>query len=148
MTSIMLYIDTLNGHLDESKEALQSLFQKVKKNQSDENDLLLVLLNGFHSEGLVGSGLSPFMFGPGIESYVEQTQYNFFHSFRTAYLQESKAEYLKGKQLNDKDFRGESNSNNKGKNHWLSADTAALLHYRRSNHTPTTAPNAAPRYTT
>ena len=101
----MLYIDTLDGHLDESKEALQSLFQKVKKNQSDENDLLLVLLNGFHSEGLVGSGLSPFMFGPGIESYVEQTQYDFFHSFRTTYLRKSKAEFLKEEQLNDEWYK-------------------------------------------
>ena len=101
----MLYIDTLDSHRNESKEAIQSLFHKVKKNQSYENDLLLVLLNGFYNESLVGSGLSPFMFGPGIESYTEQTQYDFFHSFRTTYLQKSKAEFLKDKQLNDDWYR-------------------------------------------
>ena len=101
----MLYVDKLEALSNESEKATGNLFEKAKKNQSHPNDLLLVLINGFFYDDLVDNHLklSPYVIGQGEEGFADRTQYEFFHSFRTGAIAQSKDELLVDKGKIDKE---------------------------------------------
>ena len=67
----MLFRNILDGFQCEVDEALDELFDMAKANQSHEQDLLLLEINGFYNASLDEAriknrmNLSPFVFGPG-----------------------------------------------------------------------------------
>lgn len=93
----MLYKPWLLKYEKEVDLGIKNLFEKAFKNQSDENDLLLVILNGHKDRALENNsiGLSPFVFGLGKEGHAEGTQYDFFHYFRkNALTSKEREEFL------------------------------------------------------
>lgn len=91
ITDNMLFSETLDKHYPQVKEALGELFDAVRANQTHEQDLLLVEINGFYRDELEkplpdGEKLSPFVFGIGGWSYfADKTQYRFFHHYRQTF---------------------------------------------------------------
>lgn len=85
----MIFKETLDKFKMEVEEALDELFGAVKTNQTHEQDLLLIEINGFyeekHNEPEVKKrfNLSPFVFGPqGWTYFADRTQYNYFNFWR------------------------------------------------------------------
>lgn len=95
----MLFRETLDDLSSEVEEAVDELFQAVKRNQSHEQDLLLVELNGFHDKNIqevkYSSNLSPFDFGPGGWRYLSDfTQYRFYDFYRRKVISTSRLAYF------------------------------------------------------
>jgi hypothetical protein len=98
----MLYKDKLDSFNRISQNAVEDFFKKCKQNQSDPNDLLLVILHGFFDESILqtrkigNKKLSPYVFGHGYEGLANDTQYQFFHQFRLTYFtNNSREDYIK-----------------------------------------------------
>ena len=82
----MLFSETLEKVKQEVDKAIDELFSAALSNQTHPQDLLLVLLHGFHDEDFKEyadlHGLSHYMFGPSYEGWAEQTQYEFYDAYR------------------------------------------------------------------
>lgn len=85
----MIFKETLDKYQMEVDEALDELFEAVKTNQTHEQDLLLIEINGFYEEKhndpeiKKRHNLSPFVFGPqGWIYFADITQYRYFDFWR------------------------------------------------------------------
>lgn len=85
----MLFSEALHKFHNEIEGAIHELFDKAFENQTHEQDLLLIIENGFYNErdaeNLIKLNLSPFTIGPGDEGLAEQTQFEFYNSYRHNY---------------------------------------------------------------
>lgn len=88
----MLYTDTLNKFTPYIELAFDSLFDTAFANQSDPNDLLILIENGFHQElgSFSGVKMSPYVVGPGDEGWDEQTQFEFHDIYRRSLTERTK----------------------------------------------------------
>lgn len=95
----MLFKEILDKYKPEVEEAVNELFEEVKKNQTHEQDLLLVEINGFYMEPPNNPKLekiSPFVFGPGGWDYhANYTQYRFFNGYRRMIISDNPDTLLK-----------------------------------------------------
>lgn len=80
----MLYLDALNKFAPFVEQAINSLFDKAFEQQSHPSDLLIIIENGFYKESppINGVQMSPYVIGPGIQYWDEQTQFEFYDSYR------------------------------------------------------------------
>ncbi|MBF9236998.1 hypothetical protein I2I05_06280 [Hymenobacter sp. BT683] len=79
----MLYLDTLQKFAPYVERAVSALFDAAFDNQSHKGDLLIILENGFYQEiDVPGRNLSPYCIGPGSQYWDEQTQFEFYDSYR------------------------------------------------------------------
>jgi hypothetical protein len=95
----MLFKETLTNLTLEVEVALDELFQAAKSNQTHEQDLLLVEINGFYDKKLDSKksnlNLSPFGFGPGGWLYfTNYTQYRFYDIYRREISELPRLEYF------------------------------------------------------
>ncbi|MBP6732733.1 MAG: hypothetical protein KA149_11780 [Chitinophagales bacterium] len=101
----MLYIEKLKQLEPEVEKVVDGFFKKIEKNQFHEGDLLLVAVHGFYDKRtdesifLKKMKLSPYVFGSGEEGLTNQTQYDFYNAFLSAYVnygdRQKYLEYLK-----------------------------------------------------
>jgi len=93
----MLYKEILESQFKRVSEAIGELFVTARKNQTHENDLLAILVNGFYDESIkeASGNHSPFLIGPHFQHYAELTQYEFYHLYRITNIKNIKQkEYL------------------------------------------------------
>lgn len=92
----MLFLETIKKYEIEVETAVNELFTAVQNNQTHEQDLLLVDINGFYQPVSIGhSKYSPFMFGPqGWEYYTDRAQYDFFDNYRRLIFESPKKEFF------------------------------------------------------
>ncbi len=100
----MLFWETLLRLKPEIDKTLDELFDVVKSNQQNEQDLLLIIINGFYEKSLEKNGkLSPFVFGTGGWSYyADSDQYFFYDSYRGTINETPRDKYFKDYDENDK----------------------------------------------
>lgn len=101
----MLYVEKLSSIHSEVSEAVSELFITASENQTHENDLLLIIENGFYDEKVkeAAGNHSPFVIGPHYQHYAEMTQYEFYHLYRVTNTRKiSQEEYLKSIKRTDK----------------------------------------------
>lgn len=88
----MIFNKTLDARHPAIKEAVTELFDAAFKNQTHEQDLLLILEHGFYeakNDGTVFNGgmrFSPFVIGPKDIGYSLQTNFEFYNWYRTSHL--------------------------------------------------------------
>jgi hypothetical protein len=88
----MLYLEWLKKIEADVQPVVENFFTKIEKNQYHEGDLLLVSVHGFYDRRHEGSllnkklRLSSYVFGVGEEGLTNQTQFDFFNAFLSAYL--------------------------------------------------------------
>ena len=97
----MLFRELLDNYSATVQDALDELFSAIKANQTHEQDLLLIEVNGFYVPEYADPNvrmnmkLSPFVFGPGgWEDQADQTQYRFFDAYRRQMINGSREKYL------------------------------------------------------
>ncbi len=87
----MIFEETILKHNPFVISAVDELFSQAKANQTHENDLLLVVINGFHLGDNINPEYSPFVFGTGGWEYqADHTQYRFFDRYRTYWVKETR----------------------------------------------------------
>lgn len=90
----MLYVHLIKQYQTQVRDAVRELFANAYRNQKNEYDLLLVLENGMYDKQIEEANknnhkskwLNPYIIGPHYQHYAEQTQYDFFHTYRTTNL--------------------------------------------------------------
>jgi hypothetical protein len=81
----MLFENHLNVFEWEARKAIKQLFKNAIKNQTHDGDLFLVINHGFFHDEIESSrasghhNLSPYVFGPGTESYSEDQSIRLFY---------------------------------------------------------------------
>ena len=98
----MLFKEKLDLLTPEVDAALDELFAAILKNQTHEQDLLLVEINGFFDpkmdepEMKKRFNFSPFLFGPqGWTYYADYTQYSFYDYYRRRLMNIPRSEFFK-----------------------------------------------------
>jgi len=107
----MVYNETLIKYDKIVKDSIKELVDLADKNQKNENDILLVYLNGWknleYEEAFRKSNLSPFIIGPGLLGHCVSSFYEFYDDYRSNIIHKSAItdetrktqEFLKKEQL-------------------------------------------------
>lgn len=64
----------------EVKKAVDKLFEKAHSNQAHEGDLLLTIVHAFYNNDVILNN-SPYVFGPGSEGLIENSQNDFIKQY-------------------------------------------------------------------
>lgn len=82
----MVFDETLLEYDKSVEEAVTELFKLAESNQVNDNDILLVVINGWknseYEKPLRSKMYSPFMIGPGIFGHCFQSLYEFYDFYR------------------------------------------------------------------
>ncbi len=102
----MIFKEILFETEDVIRPEMQRLIELANKNQNHQGDLLLLYVNGFYDESLLGfKGRNPHVVGPGLEGHSEHTHYRFIHEYRTNNISEfSYEEYLEMVKFKNKKY--------------------------------------------
>jgi hypothetical protein len=95
----MLFKEILDKNKDEVFAIVNKLFDKARKKQTHEGDILLVIVNGFYNEDVLKwnniKSVTPYEIGVDQEGHAYLTQHNFFYFYLNQFTSNlTKEEYF------------------------------------------------------